>query len=106
MRFSNTKKPTRTQVGRGAVDAIVDKKLSSSYNNPIRIEVTRDFLKNPQGFIKNLPNNFFDVTGVSRNDNIDVRFLTNQNIKEQNLDPEKYKAGNAIITYPIRENGG
>jgi hypothetical protein len=90
----------------GAVDAIVDKKLSSSYNNPIRIEVNRDFLKNPQGFIKNLPNNFFDVTGVSRNDNIDVRFLTNQNIKEQKLDPKKYKAGNTIITYPIRENGG
>ncbi|MDA9072309.1 hypothetical protein N9K75_00385 [bacterium] len=90
----------------GAVDAIVDKKLSSSYNNPIRIEVNRDFLKNPQRFIKNLPNNFFDVTGVSRNDNIDVRFLTNQNIKEQNLDPEKYKAGNAIITYPIRNNKG
>lgn len=89
----------------GAVDAIVDQKLSSSYNNPIRVEVNRDFLKNPQGFIKNLPNNFFDVTGVSRNDNIDVRFLTNQNIKEQKLDPKKYKTGNTIITYPIRENG-
>lgn len=88
----------------GAVDAIVDRKFSNSYNNPIRIEVNKDFLKNPQQFIANLPNNFFDVTGVSRNDNIDVRFLTAQNIKEQNLDPEKYKAGNAIITYPIREN--
>ena len=88
----------------GAVDAIVDRKFSNSYNNPIRIEVNKDFLKNPQKFIANLPNNFFDVTGVSRNDNIDVRFLTVQNIKEQNLDPEKYKAGNAIITYPIREN--
>lgn len=90
----------------GAVDAIIDRKFSNSYSNPIRVEVDRTFLKNPQGFIKNLPNNFFDVTGVSRNDNIEVRFLTDQNIKEQNLDPEKYKAGNTIITYPIRDSKG
>lgn len=90
----------------GAVDAVVNRKLSGSYTNPINISVNRDFLKDPQAFIPNFPSDFMEKTGLSRGDNIQVRFLTDQNIKEQNLDPEKYKAGNTIISYPIRDSKG
>lgn len=90
----------------GAVDAVVNSKLSGSYTNPINISVNRDFLKDPQAFIPNFPSDFIEKTGLSRLDNIQVKFLTDKNIKEQNLDPEKYKAGNTIITYPIRDSKG
>ena len=88
----------------GAVDAVVEDRLSGSYVQPINISTNKDFMENPQGFIANLPSDFIAKTGLSRGDNIQVRFLTAKNIKEQNLDPEKYQAGNTIITYPIREN--